>query len=181
MTNNIIPLLGKKPQIGKNCFIAETSTIIGDVITGDNCSIWYGSILRGDVGSITLGNDCNIQDGAIIHCTYKVSNTKLGNKVSIAHGAIIHGCTIEDEVLVGMRAVVMDNAVLKSGCMIAAGAIVPANMICESGYVYGGIPAKKLKKLDEAKMKDFFKQTPDNYIKYASWYLDEGLGINKNI
>ena len=174
---NIIPLLNKTPKIGKNCFITETSTIIGDVTIGDNCSIWYGAILRGDVGSITIGDDCNIQDGAIIHSTYNISKAILGNRVSIAHGAIIHGCIIEEEVLVGMRAVIMDNAVLKSGCMIAAGAIVPANMVCESGFVYGGTPAKILKKLDETKMKDFFRQTPENYKKYARWYLDEGYGL----
>ena len=177
MNNNIFSLLGKTPSFGKNCFVAHTAVIIGDVTIGDNCSIWYGTILRGDVGPLTIGNDCNIQDGVILHSTNEISCVRIGNRVSIGHGAIIHGCTIEDEVLVGMGAIVMDNAVLKTGCLIAAGALVPANMVCESGYIYGGSPAKVLKKLDEAKMKEFFKQTPENYKEYAQWYLKEGYGI----
>ncbi len=173
---NIKPLLGKTPQIGKNCFIAETATIIGDVTIGNNCSIWYGAILRGDVGAIKIGDDSNIQDGAIVHSTYDISTVDIGKRVSIAHGAIIHGCIIEDDVLVGMGAIVMDNAELHSHCMIAAGAVVPAKMVCESGYIYAGIPAKKIKKLNESTMHDFFRQTPENYKKYAGWYMDEGYG-----
>ncbi len=173
---NIKPLRDKTPEIGKNCFIAETATVIGDVKLGDNCSVWYGAILRGDVGSIEVGEDSNIQDGVIVHSTYDISTAKLGKRVSIGHNAIIHGCVVEDDVLVGMGAIVMDNAVLKSNCVVAAGALVPANMVCESGYIYGGIPAKKLKKLDESKMKDFFEQTPENYKKYAKWYKAEGYG-----
>ncbi|HHH52661.1 MAG TPA: gamma carbonic anhydrase family protein [Bacteroidetes bacterium] len=174
--NNIKPLLGKTPKIGNNCFIAETSTIIGDVTIGNNCSIWYGAILRGDVGAIQIGDDSNIQDGAIIHSTYDISTVVIGKRVSIAHGAIIHGCTIENDVLVGMGAIVMDNAILKTKSMIAAGAVVPANMVCESGWIYAGIPAKKIKKLDLSKMADFFARTPENYKKYSKWYLDEGYG-----
>jgi len=166
---NILSLLGKTPRFGKKCFIAHTSVIIGDVVIGDNCSLWYGTILRGDVGPIVVGNECNIQDGAILHSTTEVSSVRIGNRVSIGHGAIIHGCIIEDEVLVGMGAIVMDNALLKSGSLVAAGALVPANMVCESGYIYGGSPAKILKKLDEAKMKEFFRQTPENYKHYAKW------------
>ena len=177
MVKNIFPLLGKTPAFGKNCFIAHTAVIIGDVAVGDNCSIWYGTILRGDVGPLTIGNDCNIQDGVILHSTNDISCVRIGDRVSIGHGAIIHGCTIEDEVLVGMGAIVMDNAVLRSGCLVAAGALIPANMICESGFIYGGSPAKVLKKLDEAKMKEFFKQTPENYKEYARWYLEEGYGV----
>ena len=161
---------GKTPVIGNECFIAPTATIIGDVTIGDNCSIWFGAILRGDVGSISIGDDSNIQDGVIIHSTYGISKVNIGKRVSIAHNAIIHGCTIEDNVLVGMGAIVMDNAVLKSNCMIAAGAVVSANTVCESGYIYAGIPAKKLKKLNESTMHDFFNKTPENYKKYAKWY-----------
>jgi gamma-carbonic anhydrase len=179
MTNqNILKLLGKTPAFGENCFIAQTAVIIGDVTIGDNCSLWYGTILRGDVGPIVIGNDCNIQDGAILHSTTGISSVKIGNRVSIGHGAIIHGCVIEDEVLVGMGAIVMDNAILKSGSLVAAGALVSANMVCESGFIYGGSPAKILKKLDETKMKEFFKQTPENYKYYAKWYIDEGYGVD---
>lgn len=178
--NNIKPLLGKTPSFGENCFIAETATLIGDITIGDNCSIWYGAILRGDVGAIKIGEDSNIQDGAVIHSTFEISTVNIGKRVSIAHNAIIHGCTIHDDVLVGMGAIVMDNAVLNSHCMIAAGAVIPAKMVCESGYIYAGIPAKKIKKLDQSKMADFFKQTPENYKKYAKWYLDEGYGKQKN-
>jgi carbonic anhydrase/acetyltransferase-like protein (isoleucine patch superfamily) len=177
---NIKPLRDKTPVIGKNCFIAETATIIGDVEIEDNCSIWYGAILRGDVGTIKIGKDSNIQDGAIVHSTYNISSVKIGKRVSIAHGAIIHGCIIEDDVLVGMGAIVMDNAVLKSHSIIAAGAVVPAKMICESGWIYAGIPAKKIKKPDESTMHDFFKQTPENYKKYSKWYLNEGYGNKKS-
>ena len=177
MKKNILPLQGKTPSFGKNCFVSQTSVIIGDVVIGDNCSIWYGTIIRGDVGPIVIGNDCNIQDGAILHSTNDISSVKIGNRVSIGHAAIIHGCIIHDEVLVGMGAIVMDNAVLHSGCLIAAGALVPSNMVCETGYIYGGSPAKILKKLDEAKMKEFFRQTPENYKNYAKWYLDEGYGV----
>lgn len=174
---NIKPLLGKKPIFGENCFIADTATIIGNIKTGNNCSIWYGAILRGDVGAIVLGEDCNIQDGAIVHSTFDLSSVNIGDRVSIAHRAVIHGCTIENDVLVGMGAIIMDNAVLKSKCMIAAGAVVPAKMVCETGFIYAGIPAKKIKKLDTSKMADFFAQTPENYKKYAKWYLDEGYGL----
>ena len=176
MKSNIKTLLGKTPVIGKNCFIAETAVLIGDITLGDNCSIWYGAILRGDVGAIVIGEDSNIQDGAMLHSTYEISSVNIGKRVSIAHSAIIHGCTINDDVLVGMGAIVMDNAVLQSHCMIAAGAVVPTKMVCESGYIYAGVPAKKIKKLDESTMADFFRQTPENYKKYAKWYLDEGYG-----
>ncbi|MGE5355441.1 MAG: gamma carbonic anhydrase family protein [Deltaproteobacteria bacterium] len=177
MSKNIFPLLNKTPFLGQNCFVAPTAVLIGDVVVGNNSSIWFGALLRGDVGPIIVGNDCNIQDGAILHSTNDISSVKIGNRVSIGHGAIIHGCIIHDEVLVGMGAIVMDNAVLHSGCLIAAGALVPANMVCESGFIYGGSPAKILKKLDEAKMKEFFRQTPENYKNYAKWYLDEGYGV----
>jgi len=174
--SNIKPLLNKIPKYGINCFIAETATLIGDITIGNNCSIWYGAILRGDVGSITIGDDSNIQDGAILHSTYEKSTVRIGKRVSIAHAAIIHGANIHDDVLVGMGAIIMDNVVLQSHSMIAAGAIIPANMVCESGYIYAGIPAKKIKKLDESIMYEFFKQTPENYKKYSKWYLDEGYG-----
>ena len=167
---NIITVLGKTPKVGDSCFIAPTATIIGDVTIGDHCSIWFGAILRGDVGAITIGDESNIQDGVIVHSTYGISQVKIGKRVSIAHNAIIHGCIIEDNVLVGMGAIIMDNARLQSHSMIAAGALVPAGMVCESGYIYAGIPAKKLKKVKESEMYDFFNSTPENYKKYARWY-----------
>ncbi len=161
---------GFTPDIPESCFLADNATVIGDVVMGDDCSIWFSAVIRGDVNSIRLGNRVNIQDGAVIHCTLDKSKSILGNDVSVGHNAIIHGCTIHDEVLVGMGAIVMDLAVVESHCLIAAGAVVLENARLESGWIYGGVPAKKIKPLDAENMDFFIKRTTENYVKYASWY-----------
>jgi carbonic anhydrase/acetyltransferase-like protein (isoleucine patch superfamily) len=167
----ILPVENKYPQIGNDCFIAENSTIVGDVVMGDNCSVWFSAVIRGDVNYIRIGNNSNIQDGAIIHGTYKNASTTIGNNVSIGHRAIVHGCTLKDNVLVGMGAIVMDHAVIEEFCIIAAGAIVLEKTICESGYLYAGIPARKIKLLTE-EQHALLKKLPDNYIMYSKWFTE---------
>jgi carbonic anhydrase/acetyltransferase-like protein (isoleucine patch superfamily) len=158
------------PTFGKNCFIADNATIIGDVIIGDECSFWFNSVVRGDVNHIRIGNHVNVQDGAIIHCTYKVAPVSIGNFVSIAHAAIVHGCTIHDNVLIGMGAIVMDNAVIESNSIIAAGAIVSKNTVVKSGSVYAGVPAKKIKDVDKELIEGEIQRIATGYSMYASWY-----------
>lgn len=163
---------GVFPRFGKNCYLAENATIVGDVITGDECSFWFQSVVRGDVNSIRIGNKVNIQDAAIIHCTYQKAATSIGNNVSIGHRAIVHGCTIKDNVLIGMGAIVMDHAVVESNCLIAAGAVVLENSHLESGYIYAGIPAKKVKPLSPDIFKDTIERIADNYVMYSAWFND---------
>ncbi len=165
----ILPVRGIRPKFGNNCFLAENATVVGEVEMGDNCSAWFNSVIRGDVNFIRIGNNTNIQDGAIIHCTYQKASTHIGNNVSIAHNAIVHGCTIEDNVLIGMGAIVMDHAIIKSGSIIAAGAVVLASTVVESGSVFAGTPAKKIKNVDK-KSAEVFERTALNYIMYAKWY-----------
>lgn len=171
----IKPVRGLVPKFGKNCFLAENATVVGEVTMGDNCSVWFNAVVRGDVHSITIGNNTNIQDGAVIHCTYQKAKTTIGNNVSIAHNAIVHGCTLEDDVLIGMGAIVMDDAVVQSGAIVAAGAVVLAGTIVEAGYIYGGMPAKKIKKVGE-EMQGIFSRTANNYVMYAKWY-EEGKDL----
>jgi len=166
-------LLGHKPQFGTNCFLAETAVIIGDVVMGNDCSIWYSAVIRGDVHSIRIGNNVNIQDNATIHATYKKAPTSIGNNVSIAHNAVIHGCTIHDNVLIGMGAIVMDNAIIESNTIIAPGAVVTKNTIVESGSIYAGTPAKKIKDLDPELTKGEINRIADSYSMYASWYKND--------
>ncbi len=161
---------GDTPKFGNNCFLAENSTIVGDVITGDECSFWFNSVVRGDVHYIRIGNHVNVQDGAIIHCTYKKAPVNIGNYVSIAHGAIIHGCTIHDNVLIGMGAIIMDHAVIESNSIIAAGAIVSKNTVVKAGSVYGGVPAKKIKDVDQELMEGEIQRIAKSYSMYAGWY-----------
>lgn len=168
----IIPVKDKEPQLGKNCFVAENATIAGDVTMGDNCSVWFTAVIRGDVNSITIGNQTNIQDGAVIHCTYERAATRIGKNVSIGHRAIVHGCEVKDNVLVGMGAIVMDHAVVEENCIIAAGAVVLENTICEAGHIYAGIPAKKIKKLTPVQIESM-KKTAKNYVMYSSWFSEK--------
>ncbi len=168
----IKPLLGHTPQIGNECWLAEDAVVIGDVIMGDQCSVWFKAVIRGDVCPIRIGHKTNIQDGAIIHGTYHKSETHIGNNVSIAHGAIIHGCTIHDNVMVGMRAVILDHVIIESNVVIAAGAVVLEKSILKSGFIYGGVPAKQLKALDPEQTQFHITRTADAYVKYASWYRD---------
>jgi len=163
---------GKTPKFGKDCYLAENSTIVGEVVTGDNCSFWFNSVVRGDVNSITIGNKVNIQDGAIIHCTYQKAATIIGNNVSIGHNAMVHGCTIHDNVLIGMGSIVMDNAIIESNSIIAAGAIVLGNTVVKSGSIYAGIPAKKVKEVSKELFEGEIKRIADNYMMYSSWFKD---------
>lgn len=163
-------LKGKTPKFGENCFLAETATVIGDVVTGDNCSIWFGAVLRGDVHYIRLGNNTNVQDNAVIHATYQKSPTNIGDNVTIAHGAIVHGCTIQDNVMIGMGAVVLDDAVIESNSIVAAGSVVSKGTRVESGTVYGGIPAKKIKDISPELLEGEIKRISKAYSMYAGWY-----------
>ena len=144
---------GFTPQFGNNCYFAETATLIGDLIMGDDCSVWFNAVVRGDVNAIRIGNRVNIQDGAVIHCTYLTAPTTIGNRVSIGHNALVHGCTLEDNVLIGMGSIVMDNVVVKSGSIVAAGAVVLENTVIESGWIWAGVPAKPVKKVSEELVK----------------------------
>jgi len=161
---------GISPKLGENCFLADNATIVGDVVCGDNCSFWFNAVVRGDVHYIRMGDQVNVQDGAVIHATYKKSPTNIGNYVSIAHNAIVHGCTLKNNVLIGMGAIVMDDAVVESNSIIAAGALVPKGMHVESGSVYAGIPAKKIKDIDENLSKGEIQRIANSYTMYASWY-----------
>ncbi|MFN8309931.1 MAG: gamma carbonic anhydrase family protein [Chitinophagales bacterium] len=169
----ILPVNGKAPQFGRNCFIAENATVVGEVLTGNDCSIWFNAVVRGDVHYIKMGNKVNVQDGAIIHCTYQKAPTNIGNFVSIGHRAIVHGCTIEDNVLIGMGAIVMDHAVIQKNSIVAAGSVVLENTIVESGSIYAGIPAKKVKALDEENFKNLIERIGNNYTMYAGWFQQE--------
>ncbi len=163
-------VLGKSPKMGKACWVAENATITGDVIMGDECSIWFQAVIRGDVHEIRMGNKVNVQDGAVVHCTYKKAPTQIGNNVSIGHRAIVHGCTIHDNVLIGMGAIVMDHAVVESNSIVAAGAVVLEGTRVESGAIYAGIPAKKIKQVSEAQFKNMIEGIADKYVMYSSWY-----------
>ncbi|GGB17373.1 gamma carbonic anhydrase family protein [Mucilaginibacter rubeus] len=167
----ILPIKDKSPVWGKDCFIAENCTIVGDVVMGDNCSVWFNAVIRGDVHYIKIGNNTNIQDGAVIHATYLKAPTNIGNHVSIGHNALVHGCTLHDHTLVGMGAIVMDHAVVNEFVIIAAGAVVLENTVCESGYLYAGIPAKKIKPLTD-EQRAMLKQLPQNYIMYSGWFKE---------
>lgn len=165
----ILPVLDKMPHWGEDCFIAPNATIVGDVVMGKNCSVWFNAVIRGDVNQITIGNDTNIQDGAVIHATYLKAATIIGNRVSIGHNAIVHGCIVKDYNLIGMGAIVMDHALIEEYCIIAAGSVVLENTHCESGFLYAGTPAKKIKPITE-EQRALLNRLPDNYIMYADWF-----------
>ncbi|MCQ0110411.1 gamma carbonic anhydrase family protein [Zhouia amylolytica] len=164
---------GKKPVLGTNTYVAENATIVGDVVMGDDCSVWYNAVIRGDVHFIKMGNKVNVQDGAVIHCTYQKHPTTIGNNVSIGHNAIVHGCTIHDNVLIGMGSIVMDNCVVESNSIIAAGAVVTQNTHVESGSIYAGVPARKVKDVSPDLTKGEIERIANNYVKYASWYKED--------
>jgi carbonic anhydrase/acetyltransferase-like protein (isoleucine patch superfamily) len=163
-------LNGKRPQYGEGCFFAETAVIIGDVVMGEQCSVWYNAVIRGDVHYIRMGNKVNVQDGAVIHCTFQKSPTNIGNNVSIGHNAIVHGCTVLDNVLIGMGSIVMDDCVVGSNTIIAAGAVVTQGTKVEAGSIYAGVPARKIKDISEGLISGEIARIADNYIKYAGWY-----------
>jgi carbonic anhydrase/acetyltransferase-like protein (isoleucine patch superfamily) len=169
----ILPVKGVSPRFGDNCYLAENATVVGDVEMGNDCSIWFTAVVRGDVHYIKMGNKVNVQDGAVIHCTYQKCPTNIGNNVSIGHRALVHGCTIHDNVLIGMGAIVMDNAVVESNVLIAAGAVVLENAHLESGFIYAGVPAKKVKPLSIEQFKNMIERIADNYVMYSSWFKEE--------
>jgi carbonic anhydrase/acetyltransferase-like protein (isoleucine patch superfamily) len=164
---------GVTPVFGKNCFLADNATITGDVVMGDDCSVWFNAIVRGDVHSIRIGNNVNIQDGAIIHCTYQKAPVNIGNNISIAHNAIVHGCTIHDNVLIGIGAIIMDGAVIKSNSIIGAGALVKEGTVVESGSIWAGVPAVRIRDIDQSLLEGQVNQISKNYNMYASWYDKE--------
>ena len=169
----IKPLRGKSPIIGKNCFIAETAVIIGDVEIGDDCSIWYGAVLRGDVNPIRIGNRVSVQDNAVLHTTYQKSIVTLEDDVSIAHNATVHGATVRSGALIGIGATVLDFAEVGEGAIVAANALVLANTQIEPGSIYAGVPAKFVKKMDVAQSKAINQRIAKGYIMYKGWYEEE--------
>jgi carbonic anhydrase/acetyltransferase-like protein (isoleucine patch superfamily) len=166
----ILPVKGVLPQMGANCFIAPNATIVGDVQMGDDCSVWFNAVIRGDVNSIRLGNKVNVQDGAVIHCTFQKTQTLIGNNVSIGHNAIVHGCMIADHVLIGMGAIVLDNVQVGSNSIIAAGAVVLENTVVEAGCIYAGVPAKKVKDISQELIKGEINRIAENYLSYSKWF-----------
>ena len=169
----ILHVDGVYPKFGENCFIAPNATIVGDVIAGNDCSFWFNAVIRGDVNSIRMGNKVNVQDGAVIHCTFKKTQAIIGNNVSIGHNAIVHGCTIHDHVLIGMGAIVMDHAVVNSNTIIAAGAVVLEGTVCEAGSIYAGVPAKKVKAIDESQISGEIDRIANNYVRYSAWFREQ--------
>jgi carbonic anhydrase/acetyltransferase-like protein (isoleucine patch superfamily) len=168
----ILPVNNIYPSFGNNCFIAPNATIVGDVVMGDDCSVWFNAVIRGDVNYIRIGNKVNIQDGAVIHCTFQRTQAIIGNNVSIGHNAIVHGCTLHDDVLVGMGAIVMDRAVVESNTIIAAGAVVLEGTLCESGSIYAGVPAKKVKDISKELISGEINRIANNYVRYAGWFKE---------
>lgn len=166
----ILSVRGKTPVIPESCWLAPTATVIGDTTMGEGCSIWFNAVIRGDVNSITVGERVNVQDNAVIHCTYEKWPTHIGDDVSIAHNAVVHGCTIHDRVLIGMGAVVMDGCVVESNCIIAAGSVVTQGTHVEAGSIYAGIPAKKVKDLSQETFEGEVKRIAKNYKMYSDWY-----------
>jgi len=163
---------GKFPQIPDDCYVADNATIVGDVVMGKECSIWFNAVVRGDVHFIKIGDKVNIQDGAVIHCTYQKHPTVIGNNVSIGHNAIVHGCTVKDNVLIGMGAIVMDNCVIESNSIIAAGAVLTQNTVVESGSIYAGVPAKKVKDINASEFAGEIGRISNNYVMYSSWFKE---------
>ena len=166
----ILPVHGVAPKFGENCFIATNATIVGNVVMGEGCSIWFNAVIRGDVNSVRMGNKVNVQDGAVIHCTYQKNAANIGNNVSIGHNAIVHGCTVHDNVLIGMGAIVMDRCVINSNSIIAAGSVVLEGTRVECGSIYAGIPAKKVKDISEDLITGEIHRIANNYVKYAGWF-----------
>ncbi len=170
----VLPCRGHQPQFGEDCFLAENATIVGDVIMGDECSVWFQAVVRGDVNSIRLGHRVNIQDGAVIHGTFEKCGTTVGNEVSIGHRAIVHGTTIHDRVLIGMGAIVMDQSVVEENCLIAAGAVVLERQVCVAGGIYAGVPARRVKDVTPELAQGEIQRIARNYGVYANWFREQG-------
>jgi carbonic anhydrase/acetyltransferase-like protein (isoleucine patch superfamily) len=169
----ILPVNGVLPSFGNNCYIAPNATVVGDVVMGDDCSVWFNAVVRGDVNAIRIGHKVNIQDGVIIHCTYEKTRAIVGNSVSIGHLAIVHGCKVHDNVLIGMGAIIMDNAEIGSHSIIAAGAVVLEGTIVEPGSIYAGVPAKKVKDISPELIDGEINRIANNYVKYSSWFKEK--------
>lgn len=163
---------GKTPSWGENCWFAETATLIGEVEMGDQCSVWFNAVIRGDVHYIRIGNKVNIQDGAVLHCTYQKSPLNIGNNVSIGHNALVHGCTIHDNVLIGMGSIVMDDCVVESNAIVAAGAVLTQGTRVPSGTIFAGVPARQIKTVSEELTRNQIERIANNYVTYASWFRD---------
>jgi len=166
----ILPVHDKEPQFGNNCFLAPNATVVGDVVMGNDCSVWFNAVVRGDVHYIKIGNKVNIQDGAVIHCTYQKNPTEIGNNVSIGHNAIVHGCKVFDNVLIGMGAIVMDRCEVQSNSIVAAGAVVLEGTVIEEASIYAGVPARKVKDISKEVMHEEIDRIASNYVKYADWF-----------
>lgn len=166
----ILSIKGVFPKLGENCFIAPNATIIGDVVIGNECSVWFNAVIRGDVNSIRIGNKVNIQDGAVLHCTYQKTKLNLGNNVSVGHNAIVHGCDVKDNVLIGMGAIIMDNCVIGSNTIIAAGSVLKEGTLVPSGCIYAGVPAKKVKDISEELIQGEINRIANNYLMYSDWF-----------
>ncbi len=176
----LLPVKGVHPVTGDNCYIAPNATIVGDVVMGNDCSVWFNAVIRGDVNSIKIGNKVNIQDGAVIHCTYQKTKTIIEDNVSIGHNAIVHGCTVHANVLIGMGAIVMDNAEIGSNSIIAAGAVVLEGVKVEPGSIYAGVPAKKVKNISEELINGEISRIANNYLMYSSWFKDVDVTKDTN-
>jgi len=176
----ILPVEGVEPKFGEGCSLAPNATVVGDVVMGDQCSVWFNAVVRGDVNSIRMGNKVNIQDGAVIHATYQKTKTIIGNNVSIGHNAIVHGCTLHDNVLVGMGAIVMDRAEVHSNSIIAAGAVVLEGTVIPPGSIFAGVPAKKVKDISQELIQGEIDRIANNYIRYAGWFKDSFTEKNEN-
>lgn len=168
----ILPVHGIHPAIPADCFVADNATVVGDVVLGPGCTVWFTAVIRGDVNRIRIGAGTNVQDGAVLHCTYQGAALQIGSRVSIGHRALVHGCTVADDVLIGMGAIVLDHAVVGAGCIIAAGAVVLEHTVCEPGYLYAGVPARRVKPVTEAQLAGL-RRTAANYQLYASWFTAE--------
>jgi carbonic anhydrase/acetyltransferase-like protein (isoleucine patch superfamily) len=169
----ILPVEGVSPKFGKDCFLAPNATVVGDVVMGDGCSVWFNAVVRGDVNYIRIGNRVNIQDGAVIHCTYQKTTVELGNNVSVGHNAIVHGCKVHDNVLIGMGAIVMDNCEIGSNTIIAAGAVVLEGTKVPPGCIFAGVPAKKVKDISQELISGEINRIAENYVKYSGWFNSE--------
>ena len=168
----VLPVQNKHPKMGERCYIAENATLVGDITMGDECSVWFQAVVRGDVNSIRMGNKVNIQDGAVLHCTYEKTKLNIGNNVSIGHNALVHGCTIEDNVLIGMGSIVMDNCYIEANSIVAAGAVLTEGTRVESWSIYAGIPAKKIKTLSPELFTGEVQRIANNYVLYSSWFKE---------
>lgn len=169
----IKPVRGIHPTIGKECFLADNATVVGDVVMGDDCSVWFNAVLRGDVNSIRIGNNVNIQDGAVLHTLYQKSTIEIGDNVSIAHNAVIHGAKIASNVLIGIGAIVLDHTVIGENSIVAAGAVVLSNTVIEPNSIWGGNPARKLKDIEPQQSAEMIQKIARNYKMYAGWFMEE--------